>query len=266
MIANYHTHNVFCGHAEGTIEEYTVKAIERGLLELGHSDHFPFCFDVLNDGRMKYEDLHIYLDEVERMKGKYKDKIKVFTGGEIEYLSDFGKYYERLLNSKAVDYFILGQHFYSPDGFRYVNVYVDFKNDNPPVMDYAKSCMDGMKTGYFLYLAHPDLIFLNDLVKGGKLSDECKRAISYMVEESVKNDYVLELNGGGYNCLEEFSDGMRHPYPVRYFWEEVAKTNIRCIIGSDAHHPDAVYNKSHDELKEKALSMGLNLVERLDID
>ena len=39
LTANYHTHTVRCGHAEGTDREYAEKAVERGLTHLGFSDH-----------------------------------------------------------------------------------------------------------------------------------------------------------------------------------------------------------------------------------
>lgn len=262
MLANYHTHNVRCGHAYGTLEEYTVEAIKKGMDELGHSDHFPLPFDALNDGRMKYADLASYKEEFEQVKAKHGNEIKLFIGGEIEYLPDFNNYYERCLTTGGYDYFLLGQHFYTPNGWDYKNVYVDFKGANPPIMDYAKSCMEGMKTGYFAYLAHPDLFFLNDI----KIDDNCKKAISYMVEEADKNNYILELNCGGAAGIKEFANtGTRPVYGKGYFWEEVAKTNIRCIIGSDAHEPGDVYTKTNEELKAYAKELGLNLIDHIDI-
>ena len=45
--ANYHTHLVYCGHAEGHAEDYIKKAIELGFDELGISDHAPVLECVL---------------------------------------------------------------------------------------------------------------------------------------------------------------------------------------------------------------------------
>jgi len=260
MKTNYHTHNVRCGHAGGTIEDYTIQAVKMGMDELGHSDHFPLPFDALNDGRMKYGQLLDYLEEFHRVKDLYGSEIKLYIGGEIEYLPDFNSYYERMLTKGGLDYFILGQHFYTSNGFDYKNVYCDFGGDNPPLMDYAKSCMEGMKTGYFKYLAHPDLIFLNDL----KINDNTRRAVDYLINESVKGDYVLELNCGGARSNRTYKNtGKRHPYPVSYFWDEVAKTSIRCIIGSDAHDPMDVYCDTNLELADYAKALGLNLIDSL---
>lgn len=262
MLTNYHIHNVMCGHAEGLIEEYTQAAVDRGLKEIGHSDHFPFPWDALNDGRMKYDQLPEYFRQIEESRQKHKSEIKVYTGGEIEYISDFDSYYDRLLSTGKCDYFILGQHFYSPDGFLYQNVYVDFKGENPPLMDYARTAIDGLKKGFFLYWAHPDLFFLNDI----PVDDSVKKVIDYILNECVKNDFVLELNCGGYRSVKDFEkSGRRSQYGAGYFWEELAKTNIRCIIGSDAHHPNAVFCETNEELTAYAKKLGLNLVDHLPI-
>ena len=41
MKANYHTHLLLCGHAEGMSEDYVKKAIACGFEILGMSDHGP---------------------------------------------------------------------------------------------------------------------------------------------------------------------------------------------------------------------------------
>ena len=44
MIANYHTHTVRCGHAEGSERDYVRRALEGGLKILGFSDHTPYDY------------------------------------------------------------------------------------------------------------------------------------------------------------------------------------------------------------------------------
>ena len=38
---DYHTHTFLCNHATGTIEGYVKAAIDKNLVEIGISDHFP---------------------------------------------------------------------------------------------------------------------------------------------------------------------------------------------------------------------------------
>ena len=63
MTANYHTHTVRCGHAEGTEREYIEQALARGLEELGFSDHSPQVFDggYVSSFRMLPEQLEDYV-------------------------------------------------------------------------------------------------------------------------------------------------------------------------------------------------------------
>ena len=41
MIANYHTHNRWCKHAVGEIEDYVKVALDENFVELAITDHVP---------------------------------------------------------------------------------------------------------------------------------------------------------------------------------------------------------------------------------
>lgn len=41
MKFDYHTHHNRCGHATGTVRDYVIAAIEKGLQVIGISDHTP---------------------------------------------------------------------------------------------------------------------------------------------------------------------------------------------------------------------------------
>jgi histidinol-phosphatase (PHP family) len=250
MKTNYHTHNELCGHAGGTIEEYALAAIENGMEEIGMSDHLPFPGDFMG-ARMPYAKFPYYIEETKRLKVVYKDSIRILLGAEAEYMEEQTDFYERLFHEFGLDYLILGQHCYR-DGHSNKNVFEDM-HDTADVLLYAKSCMDGMHTGYFSYLAHPDLFTINNF----PLDDNIKRAIAYMLDESAKNGYVLEWNANGLRRPEEC-------YPMAYFWEEVAKTNIRVIIGSDCHSVDALNDWAVAESETRVRKLGLNRIEHIE--
>lgn len=252
MKTNYHTHNELCGHAGGTIEEYVKKAIELEFDVLGMSDHLPFPGDAFGM-RMKFEDLKTYADETKRLKKAYKNKLRIYLGGEAEYIPGYEKYYEQLLNKMGFDYLILGQHFYMNGMYYCANVYDDMKTTKD-VMTYAKSAMQGMATGYFAYLAHPDLFFVNDF----KVDRQLKKAVDYLLNESTKRNYILEWNANGLRRLTT-------SYPNAYFWEEVAKTNIPVIIGADCHSVDNLYDWAMEISEKKAKEMGLHVIDHLEI-
>ena len=59
--------------------------------------------------RMKYNEKNEYLDSIKNLKKKYKDKIEIETGFEIEYLPGQEENLYELKNE--TDKLILGQHF-----------------------------------------------------------------------------------------------------------------------------------------------------------
>ena len=96
MLANYHTHTFRCKHAKGKDEEYVLRAIEGGLKVLGFSDHAPINFVEGYDGwwRVQPEDAEEYINSLRKLREKYKDKIKIHIGFEMEY---FPEYFDKIL-------------------------------------------------------------------------------------------------------------------------------------------------------------------------
>ncbi|MGN0342542.1 MAG: histidinol-phosphatase [Roseburia sp.] len=258
MKNNYHTHNEMCGHAGGTLEEYVQCAVKNHMEEIGMSDHLPYPGDGFGM-RMPYGRLDEYIQTTLQLKETYRQQIRVLLGLEAEYFSDYDRYYQRLLEKKGVEYLILGQHFYMNDDGSLANVYNDMP-DTTACIQYVKNCIEAMNTGYFAYLAHPDLIFVNDF----PVDDAVKKAINLLLNEFIKHDYILELNANGFRRgKSRFVTGERYPYPTDFFWQEVAKSNVRVIIGSDCHSVDALCDWATDQAENMVRELGLNLVEKL---
>ncbi len=82
--ADFHTHTTY-SDGKNTPEEMILAAIAAGIKTLGITDHSYTDFD---DGFcMKCEDIDAYFAEVNALKEKYKDKIKVFCGIEQDLYS-----------------------------------------------------------------------------------------------------------------------------------------------------------------------------------
>lgn len=260
MKCNYHTHNEMCGHAGGTLEEYVQCAVTHRMEEICMSDHIPYPGDGFGM-RMPYARLDEYINSTLQLKEKYRGQIRVLLGLEAEYFADYDGYYRRLLGEKGVEYLILGQHFYMDADGRLSNVYNDMHN-TADCISYVKNCMEAMSTGYFACLAHPDLIFVNDF----PVDDSVKKAIDLLLNESMKHNYILELNANGFRRgKSRFVTGERYPYPTDFFWQEVAKSGVRTIVGADCHSVDALCDWATDWGERMAQELGLNLVEKLVI-
>ena len=156
--ANYHAHTVRCQHAYGTEREYIEAAIEMGMKEFGFSDHVPCPF---KDGyvsgiRMTMKQTPEYVETIRRLAEEYKNEITIYVGFEAEYIPEFHEEQMRMFRNLGCDYMIMGQHFLESEQYGpYTGTETE---DESRIRDYVDAVIEGMKTGDFLYLAHPDIM------------------------------------------------------------------------------------------------------------
>ncbi len=248
---NYHTHTGRCKHGCGSEAEYVQAAIEKGITVLGMSDHCPFPYGEF-PLRMDYEELDPYLEALDRERELHKDELKLLKGVEIEYLPQYDFYYRELLEKRGVDYLLLGQHVYMANE-KMENIYL--VKSTECFLDYAKSIADALDTGYFKMVAHPDIYSIIEL----PWDDNSRRAQDIILEAAVKHGTILEFNANGIRRGQKpYPEGERYMYPMFSFWEEVAKTGIRAVVGSDAHRPADVW--------DPAVEFGWEYLKKLGIE
>jgi histidinol-phosphatase (PHP family) len=225
LTANYHTHTVRCGHAEGTDREYAEKAVERGLTLLGFSDHVTMPFPDGHESRFRVQRARLddYVESVLSLREEFKGRLKILLGFEAEYYPDLFGAMRELLSAYPVDFLILGQHF-NDSGESFYNT----RPHSDPAMlhAYADRVLEAASTGAFSYIAHPDLPnFTGD---GMVYRQEMTR----LIEGCIRLDLPLELNLLG--IREERN------YPDPRFWEIAARLKPRVVVGCDAHRPEHV--------------------------
>ena len=211
MLTNYHTHCQRCKHAEGSVETYVRQAIIEGYDVLGMSDHLPYP-DFDYGFRMDFAEIGDYIREVRDAQKKSGDRLTVLLGFESEYMSDYRGYYEQLLDGYGVEYLILGQHFYDIRGF-FQSAYNI--SDTAECIHYARSISEGLDTGYYSLLAHPDIVGVN-LLEWDRNMDEMTDII---LESAIKNDIPLEINANGVRRgFVKDGAGLHYMYPHYKFW------------------------------------------------
>lgn len=256
----YHTHTYRCGHAQGSEEEYVLSAIKNGYKVLGFADHVYITGYGQPSERGSLKELDAYAKTVLALKEKYKGKIEIYLGFECEFAPYFVDFYKSLLTEKHFDFLILGQHthFSSPTEGRYI-----YHTDNPEEeLDiYTNDTLEGMKSGLFTYLAHPDL-FIRLFKEVTPHVKECFRKIC---EASIKYDMPLELNLGGVRWPEGTKPGYIC-YPCEELYKIAKEYNCKVIIGVDAHNPE---NLNHEKSGEQVAfdiinNLQLNYIERIN--
>ena len=252
MKANYHTHTQRCLHASGSEEDYLRAALAAGLDVLGFSDHAPFP-DHDFGWRMRYDELEDHLATVKRLATEHASEITIRQGLEIEYLPSYRAYYERLIGEGTVDYLLLGQHLYEDGTGR--TPYISEAKDTRANLVYARAIEEGMRTGLFRMVAHPDFYATNRFA----WDDNCEAAADIIIGAAVETGTVLELNANGLRkgVFDDFPDGPRYLYPHRHFWEKVADAGARVIVGSDCHDTRQVWDEAVTQAYAMLAELGI---------
>ncbi len=255
---NYHTHCSMCNHAEGLPSDYIQKAMELGMEEIGISCHGPLL-PIWEGDRMSYQTfLNKYLPDIKNAKEKYHDKIKIYSGLELEYVY-FEKYlYEALL--EKVDYLILGQHIIC-DGYK---IY-DGRGMDPQYLElYCQNVVDGLDTGYFKILAHPDIFFYFAKCQMDENIEKLSRKI---IEAAIKNNVYLELNvnGARRGKILNKNGETTWQYPYLDFWRLVSQyKDAKVVINADCHYLNYLYDDVTEEVIAFAKELKLNICDRVD--
>ena len=254
---NYHTHTKRCHHAQGSDEEYVLSAIRNGYEELGFSDHTPrkYDSDFVAKMRMKDSDFDEYYQSILTLKEKYKDQISIKIGLECEYFPKYMDWLKELLQTYHLDYIIFGNHYYKTDEDQ---IYFGRRcKDDDMLKAYIDEAIEGMKTGLYAYLAHPDLF-----MRAKDEFDDIARAESYRLCKAAKElDVILEYNLAG----AEYNDRVgKCMYPHPEFWKIAASVGNKVIIGVDAHHPKALEtDKYRDQGLQFLTNLGIEIVDTI---
>lgn len=249
--ANYHTHTKRCGHASGEDREYVEKAIEHGIKVLGFSDHSPMIYATpgyVSGSRMALTEIDDYCRSITELKREYRDDIEIRLGFEAEYYPETHERYMEFLSAYPVEYLILGQHCIDREENKEASL---APSDDPGRMRrYYKNVLDGLKTGHYLYAAHPDIIFFS----GDEAVYE-EETLKFLTEVK-KLGVPLELNRLGFS--EE-----RH-YPYAPFWHLAGQVGNRAVIGVDAHSPAQFDDAAAVEgLRKLAEASGVEILDEL---
>ncbi|MGN0351776.1 MAG: histidinol-phosphatase [Roseburia sp.] len=231
--ANFHTHTMRCKHAAGEDKEYVERAIEAGFQVLGFSDHVPYPY---KDGyvsriRMGFDEIEDYMDSILSLRKEYENDIEIYLGFEAEYFPEKFPELIEALEPYPIEYMILGQHYLNNEKDQR---YVGRLATEEELSCYANQVLDGLKSGYFSYVAHPDI--------GNYTKDEAvyRRYMRQICEVSKELGLPLEINQNGYR------NGAW--YPNSRFLTIASEVGNDMIIGVDAHNPmDFLSRQSYEE-------------------
>ncbi len=252
ITTNFHTHTHFCD-GKNSPEEMVKAAIDKGFTSLGFSGHS--VLEIENDFSMTRESEKEYIKEINRLKEKYKDEIKIFCGVELEYFSSFPEY--------KYDYIIGSVHYVLKNG-----QYIPVDSSAEEVVKAVNELYDGNFNAYaedFFRLecdvvnkTKPDIIGHIDLVSkysemvNFKITNRYLNAAQDCIKTLAPYGIPFEINTGA------ISRGYRTtPYPAPEILKLIKLYGGKIVISSDCHNKDYLDCK-FDKAAELATRCGFN--------
>lgn len=244
---NYHTHTYRCQHAFGTEREYIETAIGMGIKQLGFSDHVPCSLteSFVPGMRMTFLQAEEYVDTLRKLAHEYKNQIEILIGFEAEYSKQYYPEQKEMADRLGIDYMIIGQHFLVDDDG---HVLLPSPTDDRKLLrTYMQSLIEGMQTGSYAYIAHPD--FVEFTGRKEEYEEECRD----FCRQAKLLQIPLEIN------MQGMSAGKRYPQPA--FWEIAGEVGNDVIIGADAHTAQQLENvEIYDKCMELVRRYHLHLI------
>jgi histidinol-phosphatase (PHP family) len=235
-LPDYHVHTFRCGHATGRSRDYVLAAIERGLSEVGFTDHVPLYFLPPEERdpslAMAEEQFDEYLAEVASLATEFRGRIAVRLGLEADYAEGFEDDLRRWLSRADWDFVLGSVHWVAGDWIDAPRSAARFEREGVETLyrEYYRLLAKAASTGLFDVLSHFDL----PKKHGHRPS---------VPAEEAEQDAIVAAAAAG--CAVEISSaGLRkpvgEPYPEPRLLTRLARAGIPVTFSSDAHAPAEV--------------------------
>ncbi len=235
-LPDYHVHTYRCGHAGGDSRDFVLKAIERGLSEVGLTDHIPLYFlpPAERDPTlaMKEEDFDGYIAEVLDLREEFRGSIAVRLGLEADYREGYEEELARWLARADWDLVVGSVHWVGGWWIDAPGSQARFGKEGTEYLydEYYRLLAKAARSGFFDVLSHFDL--------PKKFGHRPTRP-----REAAEREAIAAAREGG--CAVEISSaGLRKPvaeaYPEARLLEQIVAARVPVTFASDAHAPAEV--------------------------
>ena len=253
ILSNLHTHSTFCD-GKNTPEEIVRYAVDKGFASIGFSGHVHTAYDL----RYCMMDTEGYIAEINRLKAKYKEKIKILLGVEEDAFAPICR--------TRFDYIIGSCHYYLVDG-KHLPIDSSY--------DYFKACLEtfnydpikmaevyyGSFYGYLKW-RRPDIVGHYDLITK---FDELGSSMFLENAEyrAIAKDYAVRLAQAGF--IFEVNTGAitrgfrTTPYPSAHLLHVLKKQDARLTVTSDSHAIETL-DGVFDEMTDYLYDLGFRQV------
>lgn len=230
---DYHIHTKFCNHAKGSIEDFILKSIEKGMSEILFLDHLTL-FEKDFKSSMTIKEVPLYFYTVKRLAQKYRDTIIVKCGLETDFHTDSFAQTQEICEKFDFDMIGASVHFvkdFNIASRKKRHEYAHIKKDEL-AEEYFKNIENMLEYDFFDTVCHFDLIckFCENCPIDSKAFETADKILDKIKQKNIS----VEVNTSG------FANPLKRQYPSEKILEKCLEKKIDITIGSDAHSPEQV--------------------------
>ena len=237
MQVDCHMHTPLCGHAVGDPIEYAMIARERGIDLITITCHIPMEWSAFGQEgiRMQRGQVKDYIALVQAAaEAAGPLGVEVLCGIEAEVFPDEAQLepMDEVLAAHQWDFVLGSLHAQCQSYLRWLSEH-KVKTDAIRIDSYFRHLIDGVQSGRYDSMSHPDVIRTYGVVREFNPAEH-EEVIREFLQAVVEQDICMEVNTSGLTK----GDHEVHPDPLILDW--AAEMGVKLTIGSDSHRPETV--------------------------
>ena len=251
MLTDYHLHlrpdgrdaDTATYHTPANVERYREVAQERGISELGVSEHIYRFAQALTIWRHPFWETYAH-DDLDEYCMFVREQTDLRLGIEADFVPGAEDRTANLLEARDFDYVVGSVHFLR-EGAVDMDDYSVWDSARSPEevwRRYFETIAEAARSGLFDIAAHPDLVKYWGPTHPGPTHATSRR----MPEGDLRRYYepAVEAIAEAGIAVEVSTAGLRKPagelYPSRAFLEMCIDASVPVALSSDAHRPEDV--------------------------
>jgi histidinol-phosphatase (PHP family) len=238
-------------------ERYAETAAERGVTELGVSEHVHRFRDALSVWRHPFWQENA-VDDLDAYCAFVRDETSLRLGIEADFVPGTEDRMANLLDARDWDYVIGSIHFLRDQAIDMRGDWDVWRSADPEKVwrRYFETLGEAARSGMFDVLAHPDLVKVWG-ADGPRPDGDLRRFYDLAMDGIAESDVAIEVS----------TAGLRKPveevYPAPALLEMCLEAGRPVALSSDAHEPEHLAHR-YEEAVELLESLGVDRIAVFD--
>lgn len=232
---DYHMHTSF-SDGRGSYQQYALQAEEKGLKEIGFSDHLCLHYP---KWAIPAGDISAMSEQLQDFLKSYQGPLSIRFGAEVDYIPGKEDEIKEMLNFLPLDYAIGSVHYIGSWNFDTSTKLYPYLDLDEVYRAYYKLVGEAIDANLFQIIAHFDL----------------PKKFGYYPENN-QDEYIIDCLKRAADkdvCIELNTNGMNKPcrdfYPSKDILTMAYEMGVPVSLGSDAHQPENVGQYFQDAIR-----------------